>query len=132
MLTCAARPRTLAALLVAAAALGVLLTTLLQPAAAAEPPAARRSSLADLTGLRVVLVLRDDWMNVRTTPAAASAVNALYQSNAKLFCRIDQVHADWVEVSALRSTEAVGPTTRDVWLIRSDAIVAVQTGEAER
>ncbi len=100
----------------------------------AEPPARPRADLSQLKGMRVILVMRDDWMNVTPNPGAAPVVNALYQSKAKLFCRIDDVHGDWVEVSTPRSgdLQANPITTRDIWLIRTEAIVAIQTGEADR
>lgn len=101
----------------------------------AEQPVKQRADLTQLKGLRVILVLRDDWMNTTTPPQAQQPpVNALYQAKAKLFCRIDDVHGEWVEVSTPRSGDlSANPiTTRDIWLIRTDSIVAIQTGEAER
>ncbi|HEX2838633.1 MAG TPA: hypothetical protein VHN77_10945 [Phycisphaerales bacterium] len=127
----------------AAAAITTLVTVVgvLAFRAAANPPRpaaahaiAPRTSLANLKGLRVVLVLRDDWMGVTAAGAPQPGANAFALAPGRLFCRVDDVHDGWIEVSTPRSADPqVNPTTaRDIWLIRTDAIVAIQTGEAER
>ncbi len=125
------------ALLGGAGASVLVSTTVFAPRAVAEaPPVVRRSNLADLTNLRVVLVLRADWLSTSVAGVPANpAANALGRASALLYCRIDQVHQDWLEVSAPRIQGDAGGqvnTTRDVWLIRNDAVVAVQTAEADR
>lgn len=109
--------------------------------AAANPPGpavaqshSPRTSLTSLKGLRVVLVLRDDLMGATPASVPQPGANAFALAPGRLFCRVDDVHDGWVEVSTPRSADPqVNPTTaRDIWLIRTDAIVAIQTGEAER
>lgn len=104
------------------------------PGPAAAHAITPRTSLASLKGLRVVLILRDDWLSAAPAGAPQPGANAFALAPGRLFCRVDDVHDGWVEVSTPRSADPqVNPSTaRDIWLIRTDAVVAIQTGEADR
>lgn len=122
-----------AVLLAGATGFGLHALAVRPPEAAAEPPRVVGAGLDVLTGREVVLVLRDDWANRRRGDGVLPGSGTpLLQANCTLVCRIDEVHADWVEVSVPRAAPGNGSSAREFWVIRRDAIFAIQTGEAAR